>query len=388
MSKVDAIVARCTERLDDLHLEWLRALKEADPTLRAVGHLPVYAPRPLVAAAGMLPVAIFGGGDAVDVVKGDAYFQSYICHLPRSVIDLALNGAYQPLDAMLFPATCDVIRNLSGMWQVLFPKVLSRYVDVPQCQSVEAGADFMAGELAALGSDLEGITGRPIDEERIRESIADYNRNAAAIAELFDLRAEAPWRYPLREVYSVIRAGGLMPIAEHTSLLRDYVTAATERDLPYRDLSRVLVIGAFCEQPPVNLLVTLERAGCGVVDDDLLLGLRWQQEPLSEQGDPLAAIARGYMESSPSTASVYDLNDTKGMRLIEMVRGRDADGVVFCAPSFCDPALLDRPMLQRALDDADIPHTALQYAENTGQFQVIREQAGTFSDAIKLWSHA
>ena len=42
-------------------------------------------------------------------------------------------------------------------------------------------------------------------------------------------------------------------------------------------------------------------------------------------------------------------------------------------------------MLEVAMDEAKIPHTSFKYAENTGQFQVIREQAGAFSDAVKLW---
>ena len=51
-----------------------------------------------------------------------------------------------------------------------------------------------------------------------------------------------------------------------------------------------------------------------------------------------------------------------------------------------DPALLDQPMTAAAVDRSRIPWTAFKYAENSGQFQVIREQAGTFADSIKLWS--
>ena len=65
-----------------------------------------------------------------------------------------------------------------------------------------------------------------------------------------------------------------------------------------------------------------------------------------------------------------------------------ADGIIFAAPSFCDPALLDQPRLTKALGDAQVPYTAFKYAENTGQFQSIREQAGTFADSVKLWGHA
>jgi benzoyl-CoA reductase subunit C len=43
-------------------------------------------------------------------------------------------------------------------------------------------------------------------------------------------------------------------------------------------------------------------------------------------------------------------------------------------------------MLAEALDREGIPWTAFKYAENTGQFQPIREQTGTFADTMKLWS--
>ena len=74
--------------------------------------------------------------------------------------------------------------------------------------------------------------------------------------------------------------------------------------------------------------------------------------------------------------------------LVRAVKRSGAEGVIFAAPSFCDPALLDRPMLQHVLKDAGIPFISFKYAENSGQMQPIREQAGTFADSIKLWSGA
>ena len=78
----------------------------------------------------------------------------------------------------------------------------------------------------------------------------------------------------------------------------------------------------------------------------------------------------------------------KGMYLVESVRKNRAEGVIFMAPSFCDPALLERPMLQNVLAAHGIPYIAFKYAENSGQMQPIREQAGTFADSIRLWSDA
>ena len=92
---------------------------------------------------------------------------------------------------------------------------------------------------------------------------------------------------------------------------------------------------------------------------------------------------------SASTAAKYDAKrEEKGMFLLKQVKTRAAEGVVFAAPSFCDPALLERPMLQDVLAKHGVPYTAFKYAENTGQMAPIREQAGTFADSIKLWSAA
>jgi len=99
-------------------------------------------------------------------------------------------------------------------------------------------------------------------------------------------------------------------------------------------------------------------------------------------------LVRAYLEQSAATASRYQPEGDRGRSLIDSVHANNAEGVIFCAPSFCDPALLEQPMLVAALDREGIPHTQFKYSEDTGQFAVIREQAGTFSDSIRLWSEA
>ena len=108
---------------------------------------------------------------------------------------------------------------------------------------------------------------------------------------------------------------------------------------------------------------------------------------MSTDGDPIQALSDAFLTKSVSTAARYE-PDNKGKYMLDVLQNTNSEGVVLAAPSFCDPALLEQPMLQDALDAADVPWTAFKYAENLGQFQVIREQAGTFADSIKLWSDA
>lgn len=383
------LVDRVTGLYEDLDLASVRAWKEAAAGRRAIGHLPIYVPREIIHAAGILPVGVLGGGDRVEIIRGDAYFQSYICHIPRSTIELAVSRRLDALDGVLFPSICDVIRNLSGMWQMLFPDRYVRYIDVPQNFDPRVGGSFWRRELDSLRADLSRLAGCPITEEGLRHSIAVYNDNRRVIRELYRARSERPWLFPTPEVYLFVRAGNLLPAEEHTALLRRYLELAPrEDDRREQDMSRVVLVGMFCEQPPLGLLMTLERAGCWIVDDDLMLGLRWFGDDIRAEGDPMENLVTAYLEESARTASVYQPEGRRGGWLVESVRENSAEGVIFCAPSFCDPALLEQPMLVEALEGAGIPHTQFKYAENTGQFGVIREQAGTFSDSIRLWSEA
>ncbi len=386
MSTAD-IVARCQALYDDLDFTAVKDWKAAAPDRKVVGYMPVYVPRELIHAAGMLPVGILGGGDQLEVIHGDAYYQSYICRIPRSTIELGVTGRLDVLDGVLFPSICDVIRNLSGMWQMMFKDKYVRYFDVPQNYEDTVGGRFYVHELEILRDDLAGLAGREITDDDLRRSIAVYNANRAAIRKLYDFRAAKPWLAPTAEVYLLVRAGMVLPVEEHTQLIDDYLVAAAEEDRPMRDNCRIVLNGVFCEQPPLGLIKSIEMAGCYIVDDDFMLVTRWLLDEVPTDGDPLRNLSDGFLHHSASTAAKYEARrEDKGRFLLDSVRKSAAEGVIFAAPSFCDPALLERPMQQRALLNEDVPYTAFKYAENSGQMQPIREQAGTFADSIKLWS--
>jgi benzoyl-CoA reductase subunit C len=386
---VQQIVARCQALFEDLHFNAVKEWKAAAPGRKAIGYMPLYVPREIVHAAGMLPVGILGGGDQIEVIQGDAYYQSYICRIPRSTLELGLTGRLDCLDGMLFPSICDVIRNLSGMWQIMFPGKYVRYFDVPQNFDDKIGGEFYLHELQGLRDDLGKLAGAPIADDALRASIAVYNENRRAMRDLYAFRSQKPWQAPTSEVYLVTRAGMVLPPEEHTRLVRDYIAAADAEDRPKRDNARIALTGSFCEQPPLALIKSIEMSGCYIVDDDFMLVMRWIMGDVPETGDPLDALSKAFLHQSVSTASKWeDKREEKGQYLLKQVKNTAAEGVIFAAASFCDPALLDRPMLLDVLGKHKVPYTAFKFAENTGQMAPIREQAGTFADSIKLWSAA
>jgi len=389
LPEVTRIVQRGEALFEGLNFEAVKAWKAEQPGRKAIGYMPVYVPRELIHAAGMLPVGILGGGDQIEVIQGDAYYQSYICRIPRSTIELGLTGRLDSLDGMLFPSICDVIRNLSGMWQILFKDKYVRYVDVPQNYQDNVGGVFYQQEMQQIRDDLGRMRGSPVTDAELNASIAVYNDNRQAIRDLYAYRAAKPWQAPTSEVYLLLRAGMVLPVEQHTQLVRDYLAAAELVTRPKRDNARVVINGSFCEQPPLALIKSIEMAGCYVVDDDFLLVTRWLLDDVPADGEPLLELSKAFLHRSAATAAKYDTTrEEKGVFLMKQVKTRGAEGVIFAAPSFCDPALLERPMLQDVLSQHGIPHTAFKYAENTGQMAPVREQAGTFADSIKLWNAA
>ena len=386
MADTVKIIQRCQELYEDLEFRSARQWKAAAAGRKVIGFMPIYVAREIIHAAGMLPLGIFGGGDQIEVIQGDAYYQSYICRIPRSTLELELTKRIDFVDGMLFPSTCDVIRNLSGMFQMIRPGIYTRYFDVPQNYMDSVGGDYYTMELQELRHGLEQLGGKKISDDDIRHSITLFNENRRLVNQFYAMRAEQPWRIPATEAYLLERAGMLLPVEEHNRMLSDYMEAVVSEDRPLRDNCRVVLSGMFCEQPPLNLIKSIELAGCYVVNDDFMLVNRWLTKEVPVDGDPVRNLATTFLHHSSKTSATYEANEAdKGLYLVESVRHSGAEGVIFAAPSFCDPALLERPMLMDALSSANIPYIAFKYAENTGQMQPIREQAGTFADSIKLW---
>jgi benzoyl-CoA reductase subunit C len=182
-----------------------------------------------------------------------------------------------------------------------------------------------------------------------------------------------------------MRAGCVLPRPEHTAILRRLSDLLPSRSVRRRDRVRVLLHGSFCEAPPLELLETLEEAGCDVVDDDLELGSRWLTAPVLPDGDPLAALARAYLRASRPTAVRHGTTESKRKAIQDLVERSRAEGVLFATAKFCEPALFDLVLERQGLDREKIPHLSFEFEEKMGVFESIRTQVETFVESILLF---
>jgi benzoyl-CoA reductase subunit C len=101
-----------------------------------------------------------------------------------------------------------VIRNLSGIWQLLFPEKYVKYLDLPRTSVPRWVWPLVPARARnAAAADLGRLTGAAITDADLWEAIRIHDAQRALLRELYDLRSEAPWKVPAVEMYRIQRAG-------------------------------------------------------------------------------------------------------------------------------------------------------------------------------------
>lgn len=358
------------------------------PTARAyarsgrpvVGCFPVYTPQEIAHAMGMLPVALHGGGENLEISHADAALGSFLCSISKSTLELGLTGQLASFRAFVFPYICDVSRNLEGIFPRLVPGRETFMLHLPQNFRTPAATPFLVEEYRRLAGRLERAGGDRLEPEKLASSIALFDRQRAAVERLFALARKPRSPVSLTESYLLRRLGGLLPREVHVPLLERLLTELASRTRPARDTIRVVLVGPFCEQPTLEMLDLIEQVGCEVVDDDLLQAQRWYPR-VPPDADPLRGLARAYVETGVDIG-VRATPTTKREAILSRVDATGAQAVLFLTAKFCEPALEDVVLYRNALDSRKIPYLHLEFEERSTAFEQSRLQLETFAESI------
>ena len=150
-----------------------------------------------------------------------------------------------------------------------------------------------------------------------------------------------------------------------------------------KDRARILIVGSFCEQPPLDLIASIESAGCYVVDDDFVLGRRFFTDDVRGTArEPLRALAEAYVRHSVDSSVKHDSTHSKAERLVHRAQEYKADAVVVLTAKFCEPALFDYVLYRKALQAAHVPHVFLEFEEKMWLFDKIKTEIETFVESL------
>ncbi|MCP4201451.1 MAG: hypothetical protein GY769_05890 [bacterium] len=371
----DGVLAACRELLEDTSFPTVRKWRQSGG--KVVGHFQVYFPEELAHAAGLLPVKVRGA--VVEATQAESRFGSYLCSILKTSLELALSGNLE-LDLFVSHPICDAARNLAAIWgrNVDYP---SQILYLPQNANSAHTAEYLTQEYARMLRTLEKVAGRSVSETDLRASIAVFNENRALLRQLYAIKRDTPWLLSAEEGYVLTSLAGILPREEHNELLEWLLPLIRKRDRKRQDRIRVVFEGGFCEQPPLDLIRTIGRS-CYLVDDDFLIGLRWLVQDVIATGDPLADLARAYLETSSYSPVQHDLRKPKEKMLLARIESSGADAAIVGAAKMCEPGLEEQVAYTQALDEHDIPYFVTEFQESMSSFEHMELQLETFAENL------
>lgn len=378
----DQIIQHCRDLLDLLPAQALEKARERHPGVEGFAVFPVYAPVEIIHAAGLLPVGLFGVGGKLEITHADSRFQSFICSIAKSTLELFLREQLPGFRGAVFSSICDVARNLASLAKRNAPRMFIEYLHLPQNMTNERSLAYTRSELDRFRTNLAAHLGRPITDDALARSLELYNRVRGLTRALYAYRRTHPGTITAAELCTVTQAGSRMMPEDFVPLLERVLELAPQRPAQQRDSVRIVIEGAFCEQPPVLLVETIEAAGCQVRDDDLLIGWRWFRDEVPRSGDPLTSLAKAYLTRSEYSSVRHDGQSPRTLGLLRRVREADAQAVLFTPAKFCEPALLDYVPFITTLDREGVPHLKLEFEEKMWTFEASRTEIETFAESM------
>ena len=372
---IDDVLYECRELLEDTTFPTVRRWREAGG--KVVGHFQVYFPEEIVHAAGMLPFKVRGA--QIECVQADSRFGSYLCSIMKTSLELALSKRVE-FDMFVTHPICDAARNLGAVWGRNF-SYPCQILYLPQNANSPAAVTYLRNEYGRLQRSVEQITGQPITAEALRRSVEVYNRNRALLRDLYSIKRETPWLVSADEAYVLMAVGGMIPREEHNALLETALPQLAARPNKKQDKIRLVFEGGFCEQPPLDLIRAIARS-CYVVDDDLMIGLRWILDDVALDGDALFNLAFAYLEQSSYSPVQHDLRKPKEKMLIERIRNSRAEAAILTPAKMCEPGLEEQVAYLHALDEAGIPYFISEFEEKMTTFEHMEIQLETFVENI------
>jgi benzoyl-CoA reductase/2-hydroxyglutaryl-CoA dehydratase subunit BcrC/BadD/HgdB len=256
------------------------------------------------------------------------------------------------------PHTCDTIRNLSDLVETAAPAMRVMRLMVPTITHTPEAVDFMVEELAVMRRELEDVAGKEIGDWDLRKSIGLYNRCRSALAGLRGMDLGN------RVLYAAYLALQLTDAESFLAMLTSLQPGEKKTGM-----KPVAVVGG--PVPQLEIFDLLEEYDMLVAWDDLCTASRFATGMVSENGNPMRALAERYLGRKPCPTK-FDPSNQREEGLMRGIRASGAAGVIFMQQAFCEFHSFDYPGLKQRLDAEGIPSVRLDLEhpfQPTGQMR-------------------
>lgn len=376
MATIEEILAQLEEAARNPMAAVTQAKEEGK---KVVGCVPYFAPMELVHAAGMHPVELWGGGKITGT--GSSYYPAFYCSVLFTLIERALDGTYDDLDAVIVPTTCDGLRNLEENWKFARPDAnIIDFVQSVVRDTPEANRYFR-NQLKYVAGRLGEVAGAPVTERALRESIEVYNRQRQAMRAFSELAAQHVDVVGPKARQAVFAAARSMAMETHTGLV-EQLNAELEA-LPVFEFKgvKVLLTGIMVDSLP--LLDMLVKNDIAVVGDLTVSESARYATDIPGKVDPYDSLVAAWKDVKGVSVAL-DPKKLRGDMLVDLARERGADGVIACIVKFCEPEEFDVPVMKVQMERAGIPLLVLEVESQDAASEQASTRIQAFAEMIDM----
>jgi benzoyl-CoA reductase/2-hydroxyglutaryl-CoA dehydratase subunit BcrC/BadD/HgdB len=326
--------------LQEIRTDLALALEMAkDEGYPVVGCLCSYTPVELIHAAGAIPIGLCGTTQA-PIARAEEILSADQCPKVKATFGRAISGTcplFPLADCILAETTCD---GRKKMYELLGRHKPMLVMDLPQKPEEPEALPAWRAQVDRARRYLESRLEVTIGDEDLRRAIHQVNRERELKYAIYATCAHRPppiMGLALSE--TLTRIGHSVHIEDRIEALTRLLDTLEERIQRGacacgNERPRILWTGLGSSLGCSKLLELVEAAGAVVVAQEGCGGMTRVADPVSEEGDPITAIARRYLRV---TCACMTPNSQRFEDLAHLTEIFQVDGVIDLAWQFCQP---------------------------------------------------
>ena len=328
------------------------------------------------------------------------YMSARVCHYARSLLERALEGGFNFLDAQMATETCTGtcrfqehlqqkhLDSVKDMRIINNDNFFCEFSDVPFKNNENGYAHFREQLRAHVLQPLHEKLGIDVSDEAIMKTIERHNEVCRLINEIGDYRKlDNPtitgYEFHVIELVSQVCPKDLiLPYLRETA--EELKTREPDDRWPFR--CKVVLAGSENDDPDFTKLI--ESCGAEVVADRYCYGAVESRIPIvvKEGQEPLDAIARHYLDTSNCPRFMpQDTMRARKQRIADLARDYHADGVIVASNKFCEywsyERVIDTVVLPR---DFGLPVCSIEKEYINSASGQLRTRFQAFVESIEI----
>ena len=320
------------------------------------------------------------------------YMSNYTCEFARALLERAIEGGYQFLDALIGVDACSMMNRSMEHFEILQvndkPNFFVTHTDMPFKITDYTIKAYVQQMQAHVLDRLHEVFGADTSDAAIRKAVAEHNEVCRIISEIREMRkAENPVItgyefHVLNLVTYVCPKALILPYLRET--LEELKTREPDAKSPFR--ARVAIVGSEIDDP--NLTKLIEGCGALVVSDRYCFGSTPGREviELNDEEDALTQICRHYMEVSECARYISDEKVLQRRETADrLAKEFNAEGIIYEQMKYCDYWGFERALVSHIMhDEYGWPVLSIDRLYNNGNSGQLRTRVQAFVESLEI----